>query len=247
MRFTLPAFFILSITTSCNLLDPGSSSDQKGKRASEEASKAAEPLSFMTQGEKLAFHRWLISEMHQQVFGSLSASQSEVNSWANVLSQRGSIEGVYHGMVLSKEYAGLEKGKVDIRALRFFAAEMAAMDYPLLVETHEDVRKAGEAYAKEYLSSSLYTLKRILGERILTESIKRKDDPEKLAMWYASFASKWAKFGIPFGAEQRNKADEAFHFRWAKENSLGLIQWELLNRAHRILNSLGNVVSPGGT
>jgi hypothetical protein len=46
---------------------------------------------------------------------------------------------------------------------------------------------------------------------------------------------------------QRNKTDEIFHFNWAKENKLGMIQWELLNKVHRLMNAYGGIgASPAG-
>jgi hypothetical protein len=91
------------------------------------------------------------------------------------------------------------------------------------------------------MGTSLFTLKRILGEKVLQEANKRKDDKDGLAAWYASFVSRWVKIGVPFGLVQRNREDEAFHFRWAKENNLGMVQWELLNRVHRVMNSFGGL------
>jgi hypothetical protein len=42
---------------------------------------------------------------------------------------------------------------------------------------------------------------------------------------------------------QRNEKNEVFHFNWAKENTLGMLEWELLNREHRILNQLGGIAA----
>jgi hypothetical protein len=41
---------------------------------------------------------------------------------------------------------------------------------------------------------------------------------------------------VDFGVALRNKADEAFHLKWATEVSEDQIIWEVLNRLHRVLN-----------
>lgn len=202
----------------------------------------------MSPRERFAFHRWLILEMQEQVFARPVSDKAAANGWANVLSQKGSIEGVYHGLVLSSEYAGLERGRPsNVQALRFFGLEMALMDFPAAMESDHHIQSASARYVKESLELSIFTLKRELGERILREAEKRKDDREKLAAWYSSIAARWSKLDISFGLPLRNERDEVFHFQWAKENTLGMVEWELLNRAHRILNHLGGVtVSPSG-
>ena len=92
------------------------------------------------------------------------------------------------------------------------------------------------------MRAPLYSLKRELGEKILSEVNKRKNDRNALANLYADLVIRWGKTNIPFGLAQRANADPEFHRNWAKENSIGLIQWELLNRAHRVLNSYGGVL-----
>ena len=240
-----PLFFVFCLSLlSCDRLG-GTAKQATAPKTDSLSQGSAEPAgNMMTPGERFSFYRWLVKEMQEQILAKPVTDPSQVNSWANVLIQHGSLEGVYHGFVLSTEYSALEKGRADLKALRFFASEMAALDQPLLPETDPSIVSASEGYAKDYMGQPLFTLKRVLGERILEEAIKRKGDVEGLATWYASFAAKWSRMGVPLGAEQRLKTDEAFHFRWAKDNNLGLIQWELLNRAHRILNSLGGVALP---
>lgn len=239
----LASFFCMLAFSSCDLNDLLSPQSSKSKKKNEEQKNtSADPANdLMTAGERFAFHRWLVTEMQEQIFSKPARASKEVDGWANVLSQRGSIEGVYHGFVLSSEYGELEKGRADIKVLRFFAQEMAALDHPNLADTAEPVAAARAKYAQENSAQSLFALKRILGERILQESVSRKADKDRLAGWYASFAARWAKHGVSFGMAQRNKEDEAFHYRWAQENNLGMIQWELLNRVHRVMNAFGGL------
>ncbi len=195
----------------------------------------------MSAQEKRGFYRWLVSEMHEQIFLRPAKNKADIEAWANIFSQGASIEGVYHGLVLSTDYAAMEKGKTSLQALRWFAAEMSNLENPLLKETDPIAKASVEKFAKEFLNSSLFTLKRELGARLLLEIEKRKNDREKLSDWYSSLAVRWSRADVSFGMPSRNRSDLDFHKTWAKENSLGLIQWEILNRAHRILNQKGGV------
>jgi hypothetical protein len=241
----LSALLFVSLS-SCDLQElvrPSAS----GSKPDLQSKAAAEPTGskMMSPGEKLAFHKWMVMEMQQQIFARPTGARDDVAAWANVLSQRASIEGVYHGFVLSTQYLEMEKSnRAPSAALRFFSTEMAAMDFPFDSEGDPKIVQARERYSKEHINSSLFTLKRVLGDRVIADSKKRKDDIDGLATWYASFASRWAKLGVDFGMEQRNRDDSAFHFKWAKENNLGLVQWELLNRVHRVLNGLGGLKVP---
>lgn len=211
-------------------------------KALDPKSGTAEPAgSIMTANEKFKFHRWIVSEMQEQIFARANSAETDINGWANVLSQRGSIEGVYHGLVLSSEYGAMEKGRPTAKAVRFFAQEMAALDHPNSNDAVDEVRVSREKYAKENMNTPLFTLKKILGEKILNETNSRKNDRVGLAAWYSSFAARWTKTGVSFGLPQRDKSDEAFHFKWANDNNLGMIQWELLNRVHRVMNAYGDI------
>lgn len=236
-----PTFLLLCFSlTACDLLKPAAKAPQK-KDPNSESSADTSATEYMSKGEKFAFHRWLVTEMLEQVYAKPPLSDEVVNNWANVFSQRGSMEGVYRGMVQSTDYFALETGRADLKALRFFAQEMAAMDHPNNKDSDEVVKATAEKYAREYMGKPLFTLKRVLGDRVLDESSSRKADKDRLATWYANFVGRWAKAGISFGMAQRDKPDEAFHFKWAKDNNLGMLQWELLNRVHRVLNEYGGV------
>jgi len=244
----LPALFLFFVFLSgCDLIERFRPPASATKRLTNQT---AEPSNskLMSPREKFAFHKWLVLEMQEQVFARPVKNQASAAEWANVLGQRASIEGVYHGIILSTEYGNLEKGKAsDIKALRFFANEMAMLDFPTALETDSRVQAAASKYVKDSMGFPIFTLKRELGERILREADKRKGDEEKLAAWFAGIAARWAKQEIDFGMPQRNNKDEVFHFNWAKENTLGMVQWELLNKSHRILNQLGGIAfSPAG-
>jgi hypothetical protein len=183
----------------------------------------------ITPKEKAQFNNWIVREMYEQIY----AKKATVSlfSWANVLNQGGSLEGVYHGMILSTEYTNREQGKANVAAVRFFAEEVALL-------------KNGSAgkIAEKAMNYPLFSLKRQLGELILTEVVAKKEDRIALANFYGTIAARWAAKGVDFGLKERNNADEEFHKDWARKNSLGMIQWELLNRVHRIFNQYGGII-----
>ena len=47
--------------------------------------------------------------MYTQIYLHPPRTKEEYNGWANVLYQGGSLEGVYRGLTLSREYRDLEK------------------------------------------------------------------------------------------------------------------------------------------
>jgi hypothetical protein len=197
----------------------------------------------MSHQEKLGFYRWLVTEMETQVYARTVIDPNDVAGWVNVLAQQGSIEGVYHGLVYSTDYGTLQQIKkpADVKALRFFSTEMALMDFPAGGRHDNEVQAAAAKYVQDNINTSIYTLKQVLGERILKEAVKNKGNEDNLAAWYSGIVARWAKLDIPFGLAQRNNKDEVFHFNWAKTNTLGMLEWELLNREHRILNQFGGI------
>jgi hypothetical protein len=246
----LPAFLFVALAcgtlTGCDLLEMLKPGMHLGGGTSQPNPQGVPENPTMTARERAGFHRWLVTEMQEQIFARPLKDKSESVGWANVLSQRGSIEGVYHGFVLSTEYMNLEQAKkpADTKALRFFGNEMARLDFPSAADSDDRISKTAAKYLTDNMSTSIFTLKRELGERILREADKRKVDGEKLAAWYSGIAARWAKMDVPFGLAQRNDKDEVFHFNWAKENTLGMIEWELLNREHRIFNQFAGIAVP---
>lgn len=246
MKLIASTFFIFVSALfifSCQLVaDPGQK--QSEKIASGSADTAVQTS---TPSERRGFYNWLIKEMYEQVFLRSPSPKTDIAGWANVFSQGGSIEGVYHGLILSTEYSNMERGRAALKSVRFFAEEMARLEGydPSKKDSEATLKKESEKFVRENMQSSVFTLKRILGEKLLSEIAKKKSDRNKLAMWFAETAVRWAKLDISFGMTQRNSTDLDFHKKWAEENSIGLLQWEILNRAHRILNDHnGLIISP---
>ena len=209
---------------------------------SEEKKEEDSSVHILSSGEKQAFFTWLFKEMHQQIYAKPDGDSKDLAAWINVLNQGGSIEGVYHGLVLSTGYTDLEKGSAALPAVRLFGEEYAWLMHPGKTEKLEAERKKiAQKFLQDSVHSSLFTIKRELGELVLKEIEKRKNNRTGLSIWYGELATRWATRDVNFGMASRNKADFEFHRNWASTNSIGLIQWELLNRAHRMLNQYGGL------
>lgn len=99
-----------------------------------------------------------------------------------------------------------------------------------------DVKALAEGYSRQFVGSSIFTLKRVLGDEALRVMTAKKEYPEKMALWYSQWVARLAAKGVDFGVPLRNKPDEQLHYRWALSASEDRIKWEVLNRVHRVLN-----------
>ncbi len=93
-----------------------------------------------------------------------------------------------------------------------------------------------ENYAKQFVGASVYSLKRALGDEAIVIMDLNNDYKEKLALWYSKWVVHMAARNIDYGLPLRNKPDASFHYKWALENSVDLLKWEVLNRIHRLMN-----------
>lgn len=188
--------------------------------------------------ELRSVHAWLIKEMYERIYAQTLKNPKEIAPWYGVLNQGASIEGLYHGLILSEKYRELERGKAPIAAVRFAAQELAVLQLERS-QPGPETRAQAEMNMAKVMNLSLFTLKRELGEKMLSAIEKRKGGKESFADWYAGYATRWAGEGVDFGLPERNKTDKEFHKDWVSQHSLGLVQWELLNRMHRLLNFHG--------
>ncbi len=227
------------------LLLPGfsNSSSTVNKNLNQSVTSAEPLMQFKTDTDRQRFYSWIAREMVQQVFLQEPKSNGEVASWANVLLQGGSIEGIYHGLVLSNDYSNLERGTASVKAVRFFASETVALKDLSLDQKEFESRSS--RLVQENINASLFSLKRQMGEQVLQEINVRKKDKVAFADWYAKIVLRWNDQGISFGLAERNKADFDFHKNWALNHPMELVEWELLNRVHRIFNQLSGI-SLGG-
>jgi hypothetical protein len=107
---------------------------------------------------------------------------------------------------------------------------------PAAVETKPDLALMADKYSKLFVGASIFTLKRVISDEALKVVGTKTEYREKLAIWYSRWAVRLTQRNVDFGVSLRNKADEAFHFKWALQNPEDRIKWEILNRLHRLLN-----------
>ncbi len=101
----------------------------------------------------------------------------------------------------------------------------------------ENLKKAlTEKYLGVFVGQSVFALKRILGDEALMVAANKRAAASQFASWYAKWVVRIHSRKIDFGLELRNRADEGFHFAWALKQDSDVVQWEILNRVHRILN-----------
>jgi len=93
-----------------------------------------------------------------------------------------------------------------------------------------------EQYSQQFVTASIYTLKRVLGDEALKVIADKKLYKEKLAQWYSKWVVHMASLKVDYGLDLRNRPDEAFHYKWALTASPDRLTWEVLNRVHRALN-----------
>ncbi len=91
-------------------------------------------------------------------------------------------------------------------------------------------------YSRNFVGISIYGLKRILGEEALKVMAHHNPYREKLATWYSVWAVGLATRQVDFGLPARRSTELSFHYHFALVSSLDRLQWEVLNRLHRLLN-----------
>ena len=96
---------------------------------------------------------------------------------------------------------------------------------------------SADEYAKKFVNSSYFTLKRVLGEEALKVLQVEQLYDEKLAIWYSQWATRMIRERmIDFGSPSRNQADEKAFYQLTMSKGKNYISWEVLNRLHRIIN-----------
>lgn len=94
-----------------------------------------------------------------------------------------------------------------------------------------------EEYARVFVGSSVYTLKRVLGDQALLLIHQKENDRERLADWYSKWVAEMAGSRVDFGLKLRNDPALSLHYGWAMATSTDRIVWEVLNRLHRVINA----------
>lgn len=156
-------------------------------------------------------------------------SQKEVNDWMNVLSQGGSREGVYRGLVLDQTYYGLENFQ---RPVSDKVAEFAFQFMQKYLGQNTELEKLKAA--------NFFTLKRVLTEKSL-EVIDEylKNNPEECYRWYAVFSAEMGgRFTPIWKNDLRKSSSKKEHMHWAELVPEQHLKSEVIVKLHAIFNNL---------
>jgi hypothetical protein len=177
----------------------------------------------------------LLREMFQVVLQREPSSPQEFAYFMNPLSQGGSIEGTYNGIVYSDFYHRLEEHSPPAtrETQMVFSDELAALEKELPQASRSGLD------ADELARTPLLKLKRFLGnEALKVVEAKEKAGEPALADWYAKWTARVVgENPIDYGVAARGLADQNFHRAWASHAPHDRLVWEVLNRIHRVLNA----------
>lgn len=145
----------------------------------------------------------------------------------------------YFQRELSKKSELRATDALPLRELGFSELEKsspAKSSNPSLILSQENVAKS--AFSK----ASVFTLKRVLGNQALlwVAEGRREGENASFPLRYANWVMECVRSKIDFGLLLRNRDDAPFHAQWAArelKSKRGILEWEVLNRIHRMLNS----------
>lgn len=177
---------------------------------------------------KAQFDRAFVQELFF-VTRKVEPKDEDLSQWLNNLTQGGSREAVYQGLVLDDVYATLEQlnEKPTARLLDFclrFSKKFYNVAYT-------------EAGLQGY---NLYTLKRTITEKGL-DLLEHWEgsDLDALYTWYAVYSADLAKEYSPFfKSDLRKNQDAEFHLQWAKGMPIQNIKSEFIIKTHLVMNQL---------
>lgn len=166
--------------------------------------------------------------MYADIFMSKPTDLVEFASLVDAMNQGASLEGIYNGLIHSRAYLALETNQPAVKDATF----------KIFMEAYESLDS--ELPQKQLLGAldptSLFHLKALLSAQAFRVVEAKRARPGELAAWYGKWAAHLAEKKVDFGIAQRNSANEKFHFNWAMHASVDQLQWEVLNRLHRLMN-----------
>jgi hypothetical protein len=107
------------------------------------------------------------------------------------------------------------------------------------IKALKGVSMSAEQISQSFVGASIFTLKRVFGDealKLIDEKRQAPNGSDVLDHWYSKWVVHMASLHVDFGLPLRNKADENFHYDWAKAASEDALIWEVLNRVHRVVN-----------
>jgi len=95
-----------------------------------------------------------------------------------------------------------------------------------------------ESILQKFIGATTYTLKRVLAEEAMKKMEEMSASRGDLAHWYSALVVHLTEANVDFGLPLRNEPNSGFHFKFAQTVSYDRVLWEVLNRYHRVLNSM---------
>lgn len=206
------------------------------QRTQEVGAQLTSPILKQTEFDKLSKDKKNKYQMAyiQEVFQAtrrIEATDIELSKWFNVITQNGSREGIYRGLVLDLYYQRLEG------------------------ESHTS-NIAAAAFTKEYMSTFLsqkfnekvlkdvnvFSLKRVVSEKSLaTIDVLRLNEIE-LYNWYALVSAYLAQnYGTYLNNKIRTEKNPEVHYNWANSVPEQHIKSEIVLKLHMIYNGLNQI------
>lgn len=154
------------------------------------------------------------------------ATDEEIKTYMNVLSQGGSREGVYRSIVLHSDYKALE-------------AFSSASSKELIRFVDEFTQKyLGIRFKKSDISSlNLWALKRIVVGKTLDVFDSFPSDGEDLYKWYAIMSTDLA-MKFRYSNKVRRSSNFDYHMKWVRAVPAQHIKSELIIKLHQAMNQL---------
>lgn len=155
-------------------------------------------------------------------------NEDEVTKAMNILTQGGTREGIYRSLVLDSVYGGMENWDKPVKSV---TADFAVYFYG---------KYFGKKVAKKnFEGMSVYTLKRIIGEKALEVVDAFGDDRDALERWYAVMSADLAtRFPQIWSNPMRKKTSALEHKNWASHVPLQHIKSETVLKIHSAFNSM---------
>lgn len=155
-------------------------------------------------------------------------NEDEVTKAMNILTQGGTREGIYRSLVLDSVYGGMENWDKPVKSV---TADFAVYFYG---------KYFGKKVAKKnFEGMSVYTLKRIIGEKALEIVDAFGEDRDGLERWYAVMSADLAtRFPQIWSNPMRKKTSALEHKNWASHVPLQHIKSETVLKIHSAFNSM---------
>lgn len=155
-------------------------------------------------------------------------NEDETSKMMNVLSQGGTREGVYRMLVLDSVYGGMENWDKPVKSV---TADFAVYFYGKYL--------GRKVLKKSFEGMSVFTLKRLIGEKALEVSDAFGEDRDRLERWYAVMSADLAaKFPTIWANKMRKNPSAVDHKAWASKVPVQHIKSETVIKIHSAFNSM---------